>query len=155
MTKSENLSQFRQSLLEAQNDYRRQHGARPLSLCSVLTKEAQDWAAHLISINALKNSSKGYGETILFNSTDTFLTLGKEVAESWYKENVKYNFANPGFQNGTGRLFTLISVNQLKQVGVGLASDGKGKFITVAFYKPSGNITNPGYFQDNVKPAGR
>lgn len=42
-----------------------------------------------------------------------FLTLGKEVAESWYKENVKYNFANPGFQNGTGRLFALISVNQL------------------------------------------
>lgn len=42
-----------------------------------------------------------------------------------------------------------------EQVGVGLASDGKGKFITVAFYKPPGNITNPGYFEDNVKPAGR
>lgn len=42
-----------------------------------------------------------------------------------------------------------------EKVGVGLASDGKGMFITVAFYKPPGNITNPGYFQDNVKPAGK
>uniref|UniRef100_A0A8C2DAW2 GLI pathogenesis-related 2 n=1 Tax=Cyprinus carpio TaxID=7962 RepID=A0A8C2DAW2_CYPCA len=129
MTKSENLSQFRQSLLEAQNDYRRQHGARPLSLCSVLTKEAQDWAAYLISINALKNSSKGYGETMSYKWTSTMVPP-------------------------TGN-FTQMIWRSTEQVGVGLASDGKGKFITVAFYKPSGNITNPGYFQDNVKPAGR
>uniref|UniRef100_A0A672LQI0 Cell wall protein PRY3-like n=1 Tax=Sinocyclocheilus grahami TaxID=75366 RepID=A0A672LQI0_SINGR len=152
---SENLSQFRQSLLEAQNDYRRQHGARALSLCPILNKEAQDWAAHLISINALKNSSKGYGETMSYKWTSTMVPpTGNEVAESWYKENVKYNFAAPGFQNGTGN-FTQMIWGSTEQVGVGLASDGKGKFITVAFYKPSGNITNPGYFQDNVKPAGR
>uniref|UniRef100_A0A671QZS7 GLI pathogenesis-related 2 n=1 Tax=Sinocyclocheilus anshuiensis TaxID=1608454 RepID=A0A671QZS7_9TELE len=155
MTMCENLSQFRQSLLEAQNDYRRQHGARPLSLCPILSKEAQDWAAHLISINALKNSSKGYGETMSYKWTSTMVPpTGNEVAESWYKENVKYNFAAPGFQNGTGN-FTQIIWGSTEQVGVGLASDGKGKFITVAFYKPPGNINNPGYFQDNVKPAGR
>ncbi|XP_043096863.1 uncharacterized protein glipr2 isoform X2 [Puntigrus tetrazona] len=151
----ESLSQFRQSLLEAQNDYRQQHGARPLSLCSVLSKEAQDWAAHLISINALKNSSKGYGETMSYKWTSTLVPpTGKEIAESWYKENLKYNFAKPGFQNGTGN-FTQMIWRSTEQVGVGLASDGKGKFITVAFYKPPGNITNPGYFEDNVKPAGR
>lgn len=44
-----------------------------------------------------------------------FLTIGKEVAESWYKENVKYNFATPGFQSGTGRLFILHSY-QLKRL---------------------------------------
>ncbi|XP_016348830.1 uncharacterized protein LOC107693824 [Sinocyclocheilus anshuiensis] len=154
-SEGENLSQFRQSLLEAQNDYRRQHGARPLSLCPILSKEAQDWAAHLISINALKNSSKGYGETMSYKWTSTMVPpTGNEVAESWYKENVKYNFAAPGFQNGTGN-FTQIIWGSTEQVGVGLASDGKGKFITVAFYKPPGNINNPGYFQDNVKPAGR
>ncbi|XP_016130756.1 uncharacterized protein [Sinocyclocheilus grahami] len=154
-SEGENLSQFRQSLLEAQNDYRRQHGARALSLCPILNKEAQDWAAHLISINALKNSSKGYGETMSYKWTSTMVPpTGNEVAESWYKENVKYNFAAPGFQNGTGN-FTQMIWGSTEQVGVGLASDGKGKFITVAFYKPSGNITNPGYFQDNVKPAGR
>lgn len=42
-----------------------------------------------------------------------------------------------------------------ERVGVGQATDGKGKFITVAFFEPAGNITNPGYFQDNVKPAGK
>ncbi|RXN10335.1 ancylostoma secreted -like protein [Labeo rohita] len=154
-SEGENLSQFRQSLLDTQNDYRRQHGARPLSLCPILSKEAQDWAAHLISINALKNSSKGYGETMSYKWTSTMVPpTGKEVAESWYKENVKYNFSAPGFQSGTGN-FTQMIWKSTEQVGVGLASDGKGKFITVAFYKPSGNITNPGYFQDNVKPAGR
>ncbi len=51
--------------------------------------------------------------------------------------------------------FTQMIWRSTEQVGVGLASDGKGKFITVAFYKPPGNITNPGYFEDNVKPAGR
>lgn len=51
--------------------------------------------------------------------------------------------------------FTQMIWRSTEQVGVGLASDGKGKFITVAFYKPPGNITNPGYFKDNVKPAGR
>ncbi|XP_042612240.1 ancylostoma secreted protein-like isoform X2 [Cyprinus carpio] len=154
-SEGENLSQFRQSLLEAQNDYRRQHGARPLSMCPILSKEAQDWAAHLISINALKNSSKGYGETMSYKWTSTMVPpTGKEVAESWYKENGKYNFAAPGFQKGTGN-FTQMIWGSSEQVGVGLASDGKGKFITVAFYKPPGNITNPGYFQDNVKPAGR
>ncbi|XP_067294771.1 GLI pathogenesis-related 2 isoform X2 [Pseudorasbora parva] len=154
-SEGESLSQFRQSLLEAQNDYRRQHGARPLSLCPILSKEAQDWAAHLISINTLKNSGKGHGETMSYKWTSTMVPpTGKEVAESWYKENVKYNFATPGFQSGTGN-FTQMIWRSTDQVGVGLASDGKGKFITVAFYKPSGNITNPGYFQDNVKPAGK
>jgi len=43
-----------------------------------------------------------------------FLTIGKEVAESWYKENLKYNFATPGFQSGTGRLF--IHSHQLKSL---------------------------------------
>ncbi|XP_056123432.1 uncharacterized protein glipr2 isoform X1 [Rhinichthys klamathensis goyatoka] len=154
-SEGEILSQFRQTLLEAQNEYRRQHGARPLSLCPILSKEAQDWAAHLISINALKNSGKGHGETMSYKWTSNMVhPTGKEVAESWYKENVKYNFATPGFQSGTGN-FTQMIWRSTDQVGVGLASDGKGKFITVAFYKPAGNITNPGYFQDNVKPAGR
>lgn len=67
------MSQFRQSLLEAVNDYRRQHGAKPLSLCPVLSKEAQDWAEHLISIGALQNSRKGYGETLSYKWTSSMV----------------------------------------------------------------------------------
>ncbi|XP_073716607.1 GLI pathogenesis-related 2 isoform X1 [Misgurnus anguillicaudatus] len=153
--KGHDLSQFRQSLLDAQNNYRRQHGARPFSLCPTLCKEAQDWAAHLISINTLMNSGKGHGETMSYKWTSNMVPpTGKEIAESWYKENTKYNFTTPGFQNGTGN-FTQMIWRSSEQVGIGLGSDGKGKFITVAFYKPPGNITNPGYFQDNVKPAGK
>ncbi|XP_051981285.1 uncharacterized protein LOC127642891 isoform X1 [Xyrauchen texanus] len=152
-SKGEDFSQFCQSLFEAQNHYRRQHGARPLLLCPILCKEAQDWAAHLISINAMKNSGKGYGENMSYKWTSNIVPpTGKEIAELWYKESAKYNFANPGFQSGAGN-FTQMIWKSTEQVGVGLASDGKGKFITVAFYKPPGNITNPGYFQDNVNTA--
>nr|XP_021327299.1 ancylostoma secreted protein isoform X1 [Danio rerio] len=154
-SESESLFQFRQSLLKAVNDYRRQHGAKPLSLCPVLSKEAQDWAAHLASIGALQNSRKGYGETLSYKWTSSMVPpTGKEVAENWYKDNGKYNFAIPGFQKGTGN-FTQMIWRSSEQVGVGLGSDGKGMFITVAFYNPSGNITNPGFFQDNVRPSGR
>ncbi|XP_057184904.1 uncharacterized protein glipr2 isoform X2 [Triplophysa rosa] len=153
--KGQDLSQFRQSLLDAQNYYRQQHGSQPLSLCPVLSKEAQDWAAHLVSINTLKNSGKGHGEALSYKWTSNMVPpTGNETAESWYKEKAKYKFANPGFQSGAGN-FTQMIWRSTEKVGVGLASDGKGMFITVAFYKPPGNITNPGYFQDNVKPAGK
>ncbi|XP_056603219.1 uncharacterized protein glipr2 [Triplophysa dalaica] len=153
--KGQDLSQFRQSLLDAQNYYRQQHGSHPLSLCPVLSKEAQDWAAHLVSINTLKNSGKGHGEALSYKWTSSMVPpTGNETAESWYKEKAKYNFANPGFQSGAGN-FTQMIWRSTEKVGVGLASDGKGMFITVAFYKPPGNIANPGYFQDNVKPAGK
>lgn len=49
--------------------------------------------------------------------------------------------------------FTQMIWKSSERLGVGQASDGKGMFITVAFYEPAGNITNPGYFRDNVKPV--
>lgn len=67
---------------------------------------------------------------------------------------IEYLHKKKTFHMCTGN-FTQLIWRSTDQVGVGLASDGKGKFITVAFYKPPGNVTNPGYFQDNVKPAGR
>lgn len=36
---------------------------------------------------------------------------------------------------------------------MGLATDGNTVFV-VGQYKPAGNIANPGFFQDNVLPAG-
>ena len=50
--------------------------------------------------------------------------------------------------------FTQMVWKSSKQVGVGLATSGRGTFIAVAFYDPAGNITNPGYFHDNVKTKG-
>ncbi|KAK6316362.1 hypothetical protein J4Q44_G00138860 [Coregonus suidteri] len=148
------LGQFGQALLKSLNQYRSQHGAGPLVLSPALTREAQDWAAHLVSRNTLMNSGKGHGENIFCCSgSRTVAPTGSDVAESWYKEIEKYNFSSPGFQSGAGN-FTQMVWKSSKQVGVGLATSGQGTFIAVAFYDPAGNITNPGYFHDNVKTKG-
>uniref|UniRef100_A0A4W5RB06 GLI pathogenesis-related 2 n=2 Tax=Hucho hucho TaxID=62062 RepID=A0A4W5RB06_9TELE len=148
------LGQFGQALLKSLNQYRSQHGALPLVLSPALTREAQDWAAHLVSINTLMNSGKGHGENIFYCSgSSTATPTGSDVAESWYNEIEKYNFLSPGFQSGAGN-FTQMVWKSSKQVGVGLATNGRGTFIAVAFYDPAGNITNPGYFHDNVKTKG-
>ncbi|KAK1787785.1 hypothetical protein P4O66_016266, partial [Electrophorus voltai] len=148
-----NLAQFRNQLLAAVNRYRQRHRVQPVSLCPTLSKEAQDWAAHLVSIKTLKNSQKGHGESMSYKWTSTLAApTAEEVAESWYNECTKYNFSSPGFQNGSGN-FTQMVWKSTERAGVGLATDGKGMFITVAFYEPAGNISNHGYFQDNVKPA--
>ncbi|XP_017553191.1 uncharacterized protein glipr2 isoform X2 [Pygocentrus nattereri] len=153
--KGKNLVQFPSQLLAAMNHYRQRHGVHPLSQCPVLSKEAKEWAAHLVSIKTLKNSKKGHGETMSYKWTSTLTApTGEEVAEGWYKESSKYNFSTPTFQSGTGN-FTQMVWKSSERAGVGIATDEKGLFITVVFYEPAGNITNPGYFQDNVTPAGK
>ncbi|KAL0965122.1 hypothetical protein UPYG_G00277100 [Umbra pygmaea] len=148
------LDQFVRELLKSVNAYRSQHGAGPLQLSPALTKEAQEWAAHLISTDTLKSSSEDHGQTIFaYSSSSTAPPAGSYVADYWYKNIEKYDFSTPGFKNGAGN-FTQMVWRSSKQLGVGLATDGQGKFIAVAFYDPGGNITNPGYFKDNVKPKG-
>lgn len=49
--------------------------------------------------------------------------------------------------------FTQVVWKGSKEVGVGLATDGKTVFV-VGQYQPAGNISNPGYFEKNVLPAG-
>lgn len=147
-------NQFSHALLKSVNQYRSQHGAEPLSLSPALGKEAQDWSTHLVSINTLKNSNKGHGESIFYRSGSSRAPpSGTEVAESWYKEIEKYKFSSPGFQKGAGN-FTQMVWKSSKEVGFGLATNGGGMFIAVAFYDPAGNVTNPGYFHDNVKAKG-
>ncbi|XP_069039377.1 GLI pathogenesis-related 2 isoform X2 [Lepisosteus oculatus] len=148
------LSQFSQSLRETMNRFRQQHGAPPLQLSSALSKEALSWASHLVQSKALKSSGKDYGENLWYClSSSTAPPTGSEVAESWYKESSKYDFGSPGFKSGTGN-FSQMVWKSSREVGTGLATDGAGMFIAVVFFSPAGNITNKGYFEDNVKPKG-
>ncbi|KAM6986798.1 GLI pathogenesis-related 2 [Aplochiton taeniatus] len=152
--KAKDSNQFSHALLKSVNQYRSQHGAGPLSLSPALCKEAQDWSTHLVSIHTLMNSNNGHGESIFYRSGSSKAPpTGSEVAESWYKEIEKYNFSSPGYQKGAGN-FTQMVWKSSKEVGFGLATNGDGMFIAVAFYDPPGNFTNPGYFQDNVKGKG-
>ncbi len=47
--------------------------------------------------------------------------------------------------------FTQVVWKSSKELGVGLATDGKTVFV-VGQYKPAGNVTNSGYYEQNVQP---
>ncbi|XP_031433414.1 uncharacterized protein glipr2 isoform X2 [Clupea harengus] len=140
--------------VDTMNSYRRQHRAKPLSRCPSLSKEAQDWAAFLVNSKMLRNHGKGHGESLWYqsgSSTDT--PKGSDVVKSWYDESSKYDFSSPGFQKGTGN-FTQMVWKSSEKVGVGIATNGSGLFVGVAFFEPPGNVSNTGYFRDNVSTKG-
>ncbi|XP_030636707.1 GLI pathogenesis-related 2 [Chanos chanos] len=150
---TEALAEFHRSLLDVQNKCREKHREAALTHCPTLSQEAQDWAQHLIRVRTLMSSDKGYGQNVSSLQTSTMHPpTGSSVAESQYKESSKCNFSSPGFQSGAGN-FTQMVWRSSERFGAGLATDGKGTFITVAFFEPPGNVTNPGYLQENVRPA--
>ncbi|XP_039630178.1 uncharacterized protein LOC120542095 isoform X1 [Polypterus senegalus] len=147
------LQLFSSSLLDAHNRFRQQHGAGPLTCSSSLSRKAQQWAEALVGMRALKSSGMDYGENLWYRQGNSLtLPTGTEVAEAWYSENTNYNFSTPGFQSGSGNFTQMVWKSSL-QIGIGLAQDGDGLFIVVAFFDPAGNITNQGYFEKNVQAS--
>ncbi|XP_075041580.1 uncharacterized protein LOC142101202 isoform X2 [Mixophyes fleayi] len=153
-TSSSDTRAFALEFLKVNNTYRSQHGAKPLQLNTRISQEAQKWAEHLLTLKTLKHSDTSCGENIWAKTGGPSITVtGQEVADSWYKEEKNYNFSKPGHQPDTGH-FTQMVWKSSKEVGVGVASSGKGMFIVVAQYNPCGNVTNPGFYTRNVLPRG-
>ncbi|XP_060743217.1 Golgi-associated plant pathogenesis-related protein 1 [Tachysurus vachellii] len=145
---------FKARFLAKHNEYRKKHGAPALSMSKDLCTSAQAWADHLLSIKTLQHSDTNKGENLYyFQSSAPKKLTGDEPVDNWYSEIKDYNFSNPGFASNTGH-FTQVVWKSSKEVGVGLATDGKTVFV-VGQYEPAGNISNPGYFKDNVLPAGK
>ncbi|XP_028673244.1 GLI pathogenesis-related 2, like [Erpetoichthys calabaricus] len=144
--------QFAEEVLKAHNEKRKNHGVPTLTLSSKLNREAQQYAEALSRTRVLKHSddsSRGQcGENLAWASYDE---PGKEVAERWYGEIKNYNFRSPGFSSGTGH-FTAMVWKSTKKLGVGKATTSDGSTFVVARYFPAGNITNAGYFKENVLP---
>uniref|UniRef100_A0A8C5WMB1 SCP domain-containing protein n=1 Tax=Leptobrachium leishanense TaxID=445787 RepID=A0A8C5WMB1_9ANUR len=140
-------SHFERDFLSSHNVYRKRHGAAPLQFNRDLCQSAQQWADHLLSIRTLKHSSTEHGENLYYKYSSN------EPVDSWYNEINNYDFARPGFRSDTGH-FTQVVWKDSKEVGVGVATDGNGLFFVVGQYNPAGNITNHGYFDKNVLPAG-
>ncbi|XP_007895631.1 GLI pathogenesis-related 2, like [Callorhinchus milii] len=144
--------EFSGEVLKAHNDYRKKHGVPGLKLCNKLCKEAEQYSQALASTRVLKHSSESSrgqcGENLAWASYDQ---PGKEVAERWYNEIKSYNFNCPGFSSGTGH-FTAMVWKNTKKMGVGKATASDGSTFVVARYFPAGNITNQGYFEENVLP---
>ncbi|XP_028313707.1 Golgi-associated plant pathogenesis-related protein 1-like isoform X2 [Gouania willdenowi] len=142
---------FQKEFLDSHNAYRAMHKAPPMALSEELMASAQKWANHLLALGKLEHSSTGNGENVFFMSSSSGLKLtGKEAVNSWYNEVKDYNFSRPGFQGNTGH-FTQVVWKASTELGVGMATDGKEAFV-VGQYHPAGNISNPGFFEDNVFP---
>ncbi|XP_062930245.1 uncharacterized protein LOC134360095 [Mobula hypostoma] len=153
-TSGEDSGNFAEQLLNSANKYRARHGAQPLILNSQISRDAEKWAKHLVKSRTLKHSDTPYGENIWYQQgpADCQVT-GQAVVDSWYNEIKDYDFSSSGFQKNCGH-FTQLVWQDSKEMGVGLASDGKGFTVVVAQFNPAGNITNPGYFAKNVLPPG-
>ncbi|XP_056625908.1 Golgi-associated plant pathogenesis-related protein 1 [Triplophysa dalaica] len=143
---------FKKEFLETHNEYRRKHQAPDLILSDTLCASAQLWADHIFKVKRLEHSATENGENIFFvSSSEPKKLTGKEPVEHWYSEIKDYNFEKSGYQENTGH-FTQVVWKSTKEIGVGLATDGR-EFCVVGEYSPSGNITNSGYYEENVRCA--
>ncbi|KAF4081052.1 hypothetical protein AMELA_G00157010 [Ameiurus melas] len=144
---------FKTNFLDKHNEYRKKHGTPALTISQDLCSSAQAWADHLLSIKTLKHSETDNGENIYYFQSSAPKTLvGDEPVDNWYSEIKDYDFSKPGDQPKTGH-FTQVVWKASKSLGVGVATDGT-TFIVVGQYEPAGNITNEGYYKDNVLPEG-
>ncbi|KAL7868343.1 hypothetical protein SRHO_G00097270 [Serrasalmus rhombeus] len=142
---------FKAKFLACHNEYRKKHGVPDVTLSKELCRTAQEWADHLLSIKTLQHSETENGENVFYSWSSTPANpTGPESVEQWYSEIKDYDFTKSGYQPKTGH-FTQVVWKASKEVGVGLATDGNTVFV-VGQYKPAGNITNAGQYEENVLP---
>ncbi|KAI4890044.1 hypothetical protein NFI96_014715, partial [Prochilodus magdalenae] len=144
---------YKAKFLESHNEYRKKHGAPEVTYNEELCSTAQKWADHLLSIKTLKHSETEDGENVYYSwSSSPQKLTGAEAVESWYSEIKDYDFSKSGYQPKTGH-FTQVVWKATTEIGLGFATDGKAVFV-VGQYRTAGNITNAGYYEDNVLPLG-
>ncbi|XP_054630104.1 Golgi-associated plant pathogenesis-related protein 1-like [Dunckerocampus dactyliophorus] len=142
---------FQQEFLETHNAYRARHSSPPMTLSGELNTAAQKWADHLLALGAMQHSNTKDGENLYTMwSSVAIKHTGKEAVDHWYGEIKEYNWNKPGFDYSTGH-FTQVVWKGSTQLGVGMATDGN-KVIVVGQYRPSGNISVPQYYVENVLP---
>jgi len=147
---AETSGDFAQQLMDAQNVYRAKHGAPAFTLSAELCAGAKKWADNISSAGKLQHTSdRDVGENLAWSSGDM---TAQAAADMWYNEIKDYNFSKPGFTGGTGH-FTQVVWKSSTEFGAAIAHDSNGSAYVVGRYSPPGNISNPGYFEDNVKPA--
>uniref|UniRef100_A0A3P9J376 Im:7150988 n=1 Tax=Oryzias latipes TaxID=8090 RepID=A0A3P9J376_ORYLA len=136
-----------QEFLNAHNAYRALHGAPPLTYNKELCDEAQKWADTCLSTHTLAHSDTEDGENVYYKSGSPSVRVTQDAVDAWYSEIKDYNFNKSGSQSGTH--FTQVVWKESKELGLGMATDGRMAFV-VGQYRPPGNFTNPGQFEANV-----
>ncbi|XP_054876490.1 ancylostoma secreted protein-like [Poeciliopsis prolifica] len=141
---------FKKQFLDAHNNYRAAHGAQKLTYNSELNSAAQKWAEEILSTKTMKHSNTEDGENIFYSFNSQKVTpQGNAAVDDWYSEIKDYDFSRPGWQENTGH-FTQVVWKDTKELGLGFATDGHTVFV-VGQYRPAGNITNEGYYKENVQ----
>jgi len=136
---------FSKLCLEAHNKHRRKHGVQTLKISEKLTKDAKKWADYLASTKKLE-CAKGVGESIFWSSA---AVTPNQAVDRWYDEIKKYDFSKPGFKGETSH-FSQLVWKSTEEMGVAVSRDTNGASYLVVRYHPQGNISNPGYFEENV-----
>jgi len=132
---------FTQSYLSAHNNYRKKHGAPPLSYDAAMASYAQ---SHVDNGGCHMQHSHPhtYGENLGIGFSDITSCI-----KMWYEENSSYSYAHGGFSTSTGH-FTQVVWKGATKIGCGKAKCGKSYYISCNY--DHGNII--GQFQDNVFP---
>lgn len=148
-----------QEMLRLHNYHRARHCAKPLVINNRLNQTAQSYAEHLAATSTFEHSHMKFdGENLGENLYMSWISFGpvkvdpKAAVKSWYDEIALHDFDNPKFSTQTGH-FTQMVWRGSKQLGVGVALSDDGQSVyMVTHYFPAGNITNAGYFKENVLP---
>ena len=124
-----------QAILDAHNQARATHCARPLTWSSALAATAQEWAHSLRDSGCrFEHSQTAYGENL---AAGTNLSAGN-AALLWYDEERQYNYKKPGFSMKTGH-FTQMVWAGTSSIGCGF-SECQGMRLWVCHYDPPGNV---------------
>ncbi len=135
--------------VKAHNKYRKMHQVGNVKWSAKLAKSAEKFAKNCPQGHA----KSGYGENMAwgFNGESMQSVVGR-----WYKEVSEYDFNNPRYDSSTGH-FTQVVWKKTTEIGCATQNNCtyKGKTypkLHVCRYNPAGNITNAGYFKENVLP---
>jgi len=142
-------------LMSRVNEYRAWHQAPPAYWDEGLAQEAQNWVDYLAATGQFYHGgTDGTGQNLFgsggVNDDDTAVCL--DATNTWYNEVERYDFNNPGFSQETGH-FTQVVWKESTSVGYAVArGPGVIGIVVAGHYRPPGNFTNPGAFEENVLP---
>lgn len=151
------LSAWEQEMLDEHNLLRAKHCSPDMTWDAELAKAAQAWADNCKFEHA---QGTGMGENLFVEAGQ--VSNGKSVADGWYSEIAKYDFANPGTSSGTGHFSQLVwkastrlgCARALNCTGAQIDADWSSfptADLVVCRYAPQGNIA--GAYAANVSPV--
>lgn len=146
------LETIRNDIITSHNKYRKDHQANELIRSSDLESIAQEYSEILVDLSSMIASNNEYkGDSLGENIYQTYGTgvSGTEASDSWYAENIYYNYNNPGAVKEAAHFTQLVWKNS-RQIGCGAAC--KSICVVVCNYYPSGNLA--GQYSSNVYAIG-